>query len=80
MRNPLQTKVGLRVKELRAAENISQESFAARINMDRSYLASIEVGARNVTLQNLNKIAYGFGITLSELFETIPLFQPEEWE
>lgn len=37
--------------------------------MDRSYYASIETGRRNVTLKMLAKIANGFGITLSELFE-----------
>lgn len=34
-------------------------------------VASIETGRRNVTLQNLAKIASGFGITLSELFEDV---------
>ena len=57
MRNLLQTKVGLRIKDLRAAAGLSQERFALKIGMDRTYLASIEVGGRNVTLQNLAKIA-----------------------
>ena len=57
MGNQLQINVGLRIKELRAEKDISQEKFALKIGMDRTYLASIEVGQRNVTLQNLNKIA-----------------------
>ena len=69
MRNLLQTKVGLRIKDLRAAAGLSQERFALKIGMDRTYLASIEVGGRNVTLQNLAKIANGFDMTLSEFFE-----------
>ncbi|VYU57399.1 Uncharacterised protein [Eggerthella lenta] len=44
--------------------------------MDRTYLASIEVGQRNVTLQNLAKIANGFDMTLSEFFEGIPRVDP----
>ena len=72
MRNLLQTKVGLRIKDLRAAAGLSQERFALKIGMDRTYLASIEVGGRNVTLQNLAKIANGFDMTLSEFFEGIP--------
>lgn len=71
MRNMLQTQVGLRIKELRNNEGISQEQFALRIGMDRTYLASIEVGQRNVTLLNLAKIARGFNLNLSEFFTGI---------
>lgn len=76
MRNTLQTKVGLRIKDLRAVNDVSQERFANKIGMDRTYLASIEVGQRNVTLQNLAKIANGFDMTLSEFFEGIPRIDP----
>ncbi|WP_345740139.1 helix-turn-helix domain-containing protein [Eggerthella sinensis] len=76
MRNTLQTKVGLRIKDLRAVHDVSQERFANKIGMDRTYLASIEVGQRNVTLQNLAKIANGFDMTLSEFFEGIPRIDP----
>lgn len=61
-------KFGKRVKELREAHNLSQEKFALQIEMDRTYLASIESGKRNVSLENINKIAVGFSISLSELF------------
>ena len=76
MRNILQIKVGLRIKDLRAVPEVSQERFANKIGMDRTYLASIEVGQRNVTLQNLAKIANGFDMTLSEFFEGIPRVDP----
>ena len=76
MRNTLQTKVGLRIKDLRAINDVSQERFANKIGMDRTYLASIEVGQRNVTLQNLAKITNGFDMTLSEFFEGIPRIDP----
>ena len=78
MRNMLQTSVGLRIKELRARDQISQERFALKIGMDRTYLASIEVGQRNVTLQNLAKISYGFDMTLAEFFTGIPKINPNE--
>ena len=56
MRNILQIKVGLRINDLRAVHDVSQERFANKIGMDRTYLASIEVGQRNVTLQNLARV------------------------
>lgn len=76
MRNELQTSVGLRIKELRESHHVSQEQFAHRIGMDRSYLASIETGSRNVTLMNLNKIANGFNISLAKFFEDVPRYIP----
>lgn len=62
---------GKRLKELRKQTGISQEKFALQIGMDRSYYASVEAGRRNIALQNIKKIADGFGITLSELFKNI---------
>lgn len=64
-------KLGCKIKQLRLSFGLSQEKFALKIDMDRTYLASIESGKRNVSIINLNKIAVGLGITLSELFESI---------
>jgi transcriptional regulator with XRE-family HTH domain len=36
--------------------------------MDRTYFASVEAGKRNVSIQNIKKIADGLGVSLSELF------------
>lgn len=62
---------GERVKELRTKNNMSQEKFAIHIDMDRTYLASVESGKRNISLENINKIANGLSITLEELFKGI---------
>lgn len=67
----LNQSLGLRVKTLRMDEGLSQERFALKIGMDRTYLASIESGRRNVTLHNLHKIARGFDMTLSELLQGV---------
>ena len=50
---------------------MSQEKFALSINMDRTYLASVEAGKRNISLSNIEKIAKGLNITLSELFKEL---------
>lgn len=60
---------GERIKELRNAKGISQEKFALSIDMDRTYYASVESGKRNISLNNIDKIARGFGISLEELFK-----------
>jgi len=48
---------------------LSQEKFALKIGMDRTYLASVEAGKRNIAIENIKKIADGLGVTLSKLFE-----------
>lgn len=60
---------GERVRELRNKANLSQEKFALQIDMDRTYLASVESGKRNISIDNIQKIADGFGISLEELFK-----------
>lgn len=62
---------GKRLKELRREAGISQEKFALKIGMDRTYYASVEAGRRNIGLENIKKIADGFEISLSELFKGV---------
>ena len=61
--------LGERIKELRGKTGLSQEKFALSIGMDRTYLASVEAGRRNISICNIKKIADGLGVSLSELFE-----------
>lgn len=60
---------GKRVRDLRLKTGLSQEKFALKINMDRTYYASVENGKRNIALCNIKKIADGLDVTLSQLFE-----------
>ena len=65
----IQKQFGLRIQQLRKSQNLSQEKFALLINMDRTYYASVEAGRRNISLCNIEKIATGFQITISYVFE-----------
>ena len=58
---------GKRVRELRSAKGHSQEAFAVLCNQDRTYIGSIERGERNVSLKNIEIIASGLELTISEL-------------
>lgn len=66
----VQTMVGLRIKELRAKTDLSQEQFAYGIGMARTYFAEVETGKRNISIRNLEKIAAGLGVTLREFFDS----------
>lgn len=61
--------LGNRIKLLRQKTGLSQEKFSLKIGMDRTYFASVEMGKRNISIINIQKIADGLGITLSELFK-----------
>ena len=65
------TKLGNRIRELRQRTGLSQEKFALKIGMDRTYFASVELGKRNIAIINLDKIANGLEVTLSELFKNM---------
>lgn len=64
----IQKNFGLALKYYREKLGLSQEKFALSIGMDRTYYASVEAGKRNLSLQNIKKIADGFNLPISELF------------
>lgn len=63
--------LGEKIKKLRKEKGISQEKFALSIEMDRTYYSTVENGKRNISIQNLNKIAKGLDISISELLEGV---------
>ena len=64
-------KIGNRIRELRSRTGLSQEKFAQRIGKDRTYFASVELGKRNISIVNIEKIANGLDVSLSEFFKDI---------
>ena len=64
-------KIGNRIRELRSRTGLSQEKFAQKIGMDRTYFASVELGKRNISIVNIEKIANGLDVTISEFFKDI---------
>ncbi len=64
----IQEKVGQRIKELRGQLGISQEELAARANLDRTYITSVERGKRNISIGTLEKIVLQLNCTMHEFF------------
>ncbi|WP_323635761.1 helix-turn-helix transcriptional regulator [Pectobacterium polaris] len=60
--------LGQRVKTLRLQAGLSQEAFAEKCGLDRTYISGIERGIRNPTLEILHTIANGLHTTLNHLF------------
>jgi transcriptional regulator with XRE-family HTH domain len=62
---------GKNVREKRRSLGLSQEAFADRCKLDRTYISGIERGKRNVALRNIGAIAQTLGISIAELMEGV---------
>ena len=69
--SPVSKAFGKRVRALRQARGLSQEAFADSAGLDRSYIGGVERGERNVSLNNIAKMAVALDIPLHELFRGI---------
>ncbi|EMN1412602.1 helix-turn-helix domain-containing protein [Enterobacter hormaechei] len=68
MKNELHVKFGKRVRELRKERGWSQEEFADRCGLDRTYVSGIERGVRNPTLEIIGMISSGLNVEICILF------------
>ena len=68
-KHPLAVKFGLRVLELRQEIGMSQEAFALRSGIARSYMSRIECGRAEPKFEVLEKLASALGVTVSSLYE-----------
>lgn len=64
----VKSKFGAKVRRLRQARGFSQEAFADRCGLHRTYIGAIERGERNVSLENIEKIAKALGLNIAALF------------
>lgn len=66
----LQIQFGLRVRQLRKEQGLSQEALAFKAGIDRTYMTSIENGKRNVSVQNIEKVINALEISIQDFFST----------
>ena len=64
----IRARLGQRVRFLGLQAGLSQEAFAEKCGLDRTYLSGVERGVRNPTLEVLYIIAVGLQIDLVTLF------------
>lgn len=63
----LNLRVASTVRRLRLKLGLSQEGFADRCGLHRTYVGAIERGERNVTLETLQKLAEALGVDGADL-------------
>ncbi len=67
----IRERFGLAVKDRREALGLTQEEFAERAGIHRTYLSDIERGTRNVSLVNIERVASALALRISELFQAV---------
>lgn len=67
----LSIEIGQRIRNYRLQKKLSQEELAERCGLHPTYIGQVERGEKNATIESINKIMVGLGVSLSTLFENI---------
>ncbi len=62
---------GHAVRKVRLAQGISQEELADRCGLHRTYISDVELGKRNLSLENIERIAISLNTSLSDFFKEV---------
>jgi len=68
MKREILIKFGKKVREERDRLRLSQEELAARAGVHRTYVGMIERAEKNITLENIEKIAKALGLKIRDFF------------
>ena len=64
----IKQKFGFKIKEIRNSKGLSQEKLAEMAQLHRTYVSSLELGQRNVSLVNIERLAKALDCEIHELF------------
>jgi transcriptional regulator with XRE-family HTH domain len=67
----IRERFGFALKTRREELGLTQEEFAERAGIHRTYLSDVERGTRNISLLNIERVAFALSITLSKLFQLV---------
>lgn len=64
----IKRKFGIKVRQMRLEKGFSQETFADRCGLHRTYIGAVERGERNISIENIERIAKALKVPISLLF------------
>ena len=71
MKEHILIRYGQAVRKVRLEQGISQEELADRCGFHRTYISDVELGKRNISLENIERIAISLNRTLSDFFKEV---------
>ena len=71
MKSEILLKYGQVIRKIRLEKNISQEMLADLSGLHRTYMSDVELGKRNVSLENIDRIAKALEVSISDIFRQI---------
>ena len=71
MKEHILIRYGQAVRKVRLVQGISQEKLADRCGLHRTYISDVELGKRNISLENIERIAISLNRTLSDFFKEV---------
>lgn len=68
----LNAQIGQLLKDLLVERGWSLRELGLVVGMNKTYLGDIELGKRNPSINSLEKIVAGYGLTVKEFFAKMP--------
>ena len=75
MKEEIRVAYGKAIRSIRQNKRISQEELADLRGLHRTYISDIELGKRNVSLENIDKIAQALQVKKSEIFVEVEQYE-----
>ncbi|MCI0329563.1 MAG: helix-turn-helix domain-containing protein [candidate division Zixibacteria bacterium] len=69
MKKEVLTKFGNKIREERLRLSLSQEELAARAGVHRTYIGMIERAEKNISLENIERLAKALNVKIKDLFK-----------
>lgn len=69
MMSDIKMTFGKRLRELRETKGMSQELLAHEAGLDRTYISSVERGKRNISLENIERLASALEVDIKDFFK-----------
>lgn len=71
MQEHILVRYGQAVRKVRLEQGMSQEELADRCGLHRTYISDVELGKRNISLENIERIAISLSKALSDFFKEV---------
>lgn len=62
-------KLGENIKKIRTLKKMTQGDICRALDMDRGYMSAIENGKKNITIQQLERLAQALDVSVDKLLK-----------